>query len=148
MPRTNRPQNKAKVRTQTAANRARAVELAVAGATYQQIADELGYANRGTVHRLVTEALAEQWAEGATDRNQLLHRELARLERMTRALWPDVVQGKPDAIHAALRVADRRAKLLGLDAPTKLQHQVTSELDAEIEQLLLDLGVDPAQVQP
>lgn len=32
--------------------RSRAVEMAAGGSTYQQIADALGYANRGTVHRL------------------------------------------------------------------------------------------------
>ena len=40
-------------RALAAARRARAVELATQGMTYQQIADELGYANRGTVYRLV-----------------------------------------------------------------------------------------------
>ncbi len=37
--------------------KARAVELATQGYTYQQIADELGYANRGTVHRVVQQTL-------------------------------------------------------------------------------------------
>ncbi len=37
--------------------KARAVELATQGHTYQQIADELGYANRGTVHRVVQQTL-------------------------------------------------------------------------------------------
>ena len=37
--------------------RIRAVELAVAGISYQSIADQMGYANRGTVYRIVQEAL-------------------------------------------------------------------------------------------
>src|SRR4051794_8098510 len=38
----------------------RAVELVLNGCTYQQAAEQMGYANRGTVHRLVNEALAAQ----------------------------------------------------------------------------------------
>jgi transposase-like protein len=44
--------------------RTRAVELATQGLTYQQIADELGYANRGTVHRIVQQALESRLTEG------------------------------------------------------------------------------------
>jgi hypothetical protein len=45
------------------ARQARAVELATAGLTYQQIADELGYANKATVYRLVRTALTRELQE-------------------------------------------------------------------------------------
>ena len=47
-------------RALAAASQARAVELATAGMAYQEIADELGYANRGTVFRLVQAALTPE----------------------------------------------------------------------------------------
>jgi transposase len=50
-----------------AARRVRAVKLRTTGLTYDQIAAELGYANRGTVYRLVSEALETQTVE-AVDR--------------------------------------------------------------------------------
>ncbi len=41
------------------------MELATQGHAYQQIADELGYANRGTVHRIVQQALQAVQTEEA-----------------------------------------------------------------------------------
>jgi hypothetical protein len=38
---------------------------------------------------------------------------------MLLALWPQVLKGNQGAIDRALRVMERRAKLLGLDAPTR-----------------------------
>jgi DNA-binding NarL/FixJ family response regulator len=50
-------------RALAAARQARAVELLTSGRTYQQVADELGYTSRGTVHNVVAKALREQTAE-------------------------------------------------------------------------------------
>jgi hypothetical protein len=46
--------------------------------------------------------------------------EAARLDRLTVALTPGIKAGMPGAILAAVRVMERRAKLFGLDAPTKI----------------------------
>ena len=51
-------------RALAAARRARAIELRTTGLTYDQIATELGCANRGTVCHVVSEALKTQTAEG------------------------------------------------------------------------------------
>jgi len=45
-------------RALAAARRARAIQLRAQGWTYEQIANELGYANRGTVCHIVNDALA------------------------------------------------------------------------------------------
>ena len=37
--------------------RSEAIRLKTTGCTYEQIAEALGYANRGTVHRIVQQAL-------------------------------------------------------------------------------------------
>jgi hypothetical protein len=50
-------------RALAAARRARAIELRTGGFTYDQIAEELGYANRGTVFRIVRDALMERQDE-------------------------------------------------------------------------------------
>ena len=57
-------------RALAAARQVRAVELATEGATYQAIADELGYANRGTVHHIVHQALARH-GRGAVENQEL-----------------------------------------------------------------------------
>ena len=41
----------------------RAVELMRKGRSYDQIAREVGYANRGTAHRVVAKALSERLAD-------------------------------------------------------------------------------------
>ena len=44
------------------------------------------------------------------------------------------------AIDRLLRVQERRAKLLGLDAPAKSDVRVTDVLDEQIQQLAAELG--------
>jgi hypothetical protein len=47
--------------------------------TYQQVADELGYANRGTVYRIVHQALASDTADAVETLQEL---EVARLDAL------------------------------------------------------------------
>ena len=51
--------------------------------------------------------------------------EMARLDRMQTALWSKVLQGHEGAIDRVLRIMQRRADLLGLDAPKK--QDITSD---------------------
>lgn len=110
----------------TAAERKRlAVELRKAGATFEEIAGTLGadgrplFSNKGNAYRAVEQALKESVREPAL---QLIELEVQRLDLMLRALWPQVVSGKLGAVDRALRVAERRARLLGLDAAQQVQH--------------------------
>ena len=43
--------------------------------------------------------------------------EVQRLDAMLYAVWDDVLQGDANAVHTALRISERRSRLLGLDAP-------------------------------
>lgn len=93
----------------------RAVELRKAGATYQQIGDQLGITKQ-SAHEAVTAAMretAQATAETAADVIQL---ELARLDQMLTGLWGQARQGVPVAVDRVLRIMERRARLLGLDA--------------------------------
>jgi hypothetical protein len=72
--------------------------------------------------------------------------EVARLDKYLAALEPDIATGDPKAINAALRVSERRCKLLGIDAPVQVEvtHSVQSSVDAELEALAAELGLhDP-----
>ena len=62
----------------------RAVELAAAGMTYAGIADVLGYADRGTVHRIVRKELEARSADSV---DLLRAVEVARLDALQRGLW-------------------------------------------------------------
>jgi hypothetical protein len=93
--------------------RTKAVELAVAGHSYQAIADQMGYANRGTVYRIVQEALK---AHQATSIDEVRELEATRLDALQAAFWPDAMSGSWQAGQTVLKIMEQRAKLLGLHA--------------------------------
>jgi hypothetical protein len=94
--------------------KARAVELAVMGTPYEEIAQEVGYANRGTAWRTVTNALAERTDKGVKELRVL---EGDRLDQLQNALWGEAVAGDVKAVDAVLRIIQARVRLFGLDSP-------------------------------
>jgi hypothetical protein len=105
----------------------RAIELKRAGATYQQIANALGYRNRSSAADAVTRALrATVTKETANEDRQI---ELARLDSMWMAIWPKAVGGDLLAIDRCLRISERRTAISGADVPTKVRMPVITEDD-------------------
>ena len=94
----------------------KALTLRKAGAGYQAIADALGYKDHTGAWRAVKSALKRTLQEPADELRTL---ELARLDDMLKAIAPHVAAGNLTAIDRALKIQERRAHLLGLDAPTK-----------------------------
>jgi hypothetical protein len=129
----------------TAERRRQALELRKAGATYDVIAQRLGYANRGGAYKAVMQALQAITAEPA---KELLQLELERLDALLLGQWQKAIHGNARAGEVALKVMERRARLLGLDAPVKSQVTVTDQLDSEIEKLVAQLAGDSAADQP
>jgi len=118
-------------RSQTADRQRQAVQLRLHGHTFQTIADRLGYANRGTAQKAFMAGL-ERW--GRQDVAELREVEVARLDSYLASIAPQVAKGSLLAIDRAVRISERRCKLLGLDAPTRLT--ITDEaLEAERERL-------------
>lgn len=93
-----------------------ALRLRRAGVPYADIAKELGYAGRDGAHRAVKAALRKTLQEPADELRAL---ELERLDALQMALWPRAQKGDKVAIDQVLKIMERRAKLLGLDAPAK-----------------------------
>lgn len=124
------------------ARRTRAVSLALAGLTYQQIADDLHISLTGA-RELVARTL-EETRNHAVD--ELRDLENARLDRAQAAIWSEVIGGDLKAINTYLRISERRAKMNGLDAPTKVQMAVSvrQEMEralADLEEVILDAEV-------
>jgi hypothetical protein len=92
----------------------KALEMRIAGASYEAIAQELGYRSRSGAYQAVMTALKRTLQEPA---NELRTLEVRRLDEMLADLWGKRKQ--PLVADRILRIMERRAKLLGLDAPTK-----------------------------
>lgn len=131
----------------------RAVALRARGATYQQIADELDYADRSTAHRAVKALLLAIPAEEVAELRRVEGERLEHYMREALAVLErdhlHVSQGgkivldeegkrllddgpKLAAIRELRMLSERRAKLFGLDAPTVLRVDAVKAMqDAE-----------------
>ncbi len=98
------------------AKQQQALELRKAGATYETIAQSLGYSSPSGAYQAIESAMKRTLQEPADDLRRL---EIERLNAMLLSIWPSVRQGNYGAIDRALRIMERTAKLLGLDAPAK-----------------------------
>jgi hypothetical protein len=145
---------------ETAERDAKACRLRSDGWTYPAIAAELGYCGPGEAYNATQRAMMAIIREPA---EELLRLELDRLDMMWRAAVEVlrrkhvtvshgkvvIVDGQPlpddapvlNAIDRLLSIQARRAKLLGLDAPKKIEVLSMDVIDAEILRLSAELGV-------
>jgi hypothetical protein len=122
------------------------LELRSQSYTWRAIADAVGYASGGGALKAYMRAIKRQQQEPV---EAALFMELSRLDELQSTYWEPAVQGNMRAGEFVLRIMDRRAKFLGLDAPTKIQAEVVSyeggagTLDAEVDRIarIID-GVD------
>lgn len=99
----------------------KALELRRMGKGYVEIAAALGI-GKSQAHRLVQAGLADARAQVDADAGDLRAEEISRIDAMLAGLWPDARKGNHGAVDRVLKIMERRAKLLGLDAPVKLAH--------------------------
>lgn len=99
-------------RVTAAEKRRKALELRKAGATYEQIAQEVGFAHKGNAHRAVAEAIA---SIPRADAEELVAITTARFDALILGLWPKARAGDTAAAREVLRVERDRARLLGLN---------------------------------
>lgn len=93
-----------------------ALELRKAGASYQTIAERLGYRSSSGAHKAVSSALKATLREPADELREL---EVTRLDAALLAIWRRVQSGDERAIDRLLGIMKRRAALLGLDRPAR-----------------------------
>lgn len=111
-----------------------ALALRRGGATYAGIATRVeGFGgNAGTAYRAVQRALKRTLQEPADELRTL---ELERLDALHLAMWTKAMGGSLGAVDRVLRIAERRAKLLGLDAPIRVDGRLMDATSAEIADL-------------
>lgn len=131
--------------------------------TYQQISDQLGYGGQGNARRAVQRTLAAIPRDAA---EELIQLELDQLDMMTTAVLevleanhyvvshgrlvylnddaPPLADDAPVlvAVDRLLKIQERRARLLGLDQPTKATvTHASADVDAAVAELAAELAL-------
>ena len=95
---------------------AKALELRMEGMKFDDIANELGYNSKQAAFDAVSRELKAITREPA---EEVLRIDLERLDRMWGIHYLNAQAGDAIALSACMRIMERRARLLGLDAPSK-----------------------------
>lgn len=103
-------------RIRAAERQARVLELAKAGYAFREIAAKVGYTNPGAAHNAFRAALKATLRPAGAEYRKV---ELQRLDEMHKPLWARAQDGDLQAQAQVLRLMERRAALLGLDAPRR-----------------------------
>jgi hypothetical protein len=118
--------------------RAEVLRLRLAGLEFADIAARLDPpVSKQRAHQLYAAALAEVVREPG---EAVIKAELLRLDMLWRALLPRALGGSARHVEVALRLLERRARMLGLDAPTRTEVLTIDAIDAEIRQLEVELA--------
>lgn len=112
----------------------RALQLRIQGMPYWQIAEELD-ADEVTVTGWVTTQLRGLRGEEVRNADVARQLHLERLDAMMQAAWPKALAGNESSASIVLRCMERSSKLLGLDAPQKVDITHRLRLLAEAEGL-------------
>jgi DNA-binding CsgD family transcriptional regulator len=107
--------------------RIKVLSLRKAGVSFRAIAETLG-CSIATVHGDVQHVYAELNAQQQAEAQELRTLEAARLDDLQAGCWSRARNGDLKAIQTALRIMERRARLLGLD----LQPGMALPADMEI----------------
>lgn len=158
MARSNKPDTLRPSRIVAAERRRNALGLRRNGATYEQIAEALDI-SVSTARNYIKDALEAITKDIAETADEIRELELQRLDHMLRVLAPKIetsaAEGDYRPMQMQLRIQERRAKLLGLDAPSKHDHsgkvQVAhgiqrGEID-DLEQMWRDSALDGEAIE-
>jgi len=99
--------------------REEALKLRLTGASYAQVAQHLGI-SRPNAYRHVQDALAEIREHYHEAAHEVMQLDLARLDQWLLECVRKIKAGDMGAVDRGIKIMERRAKLLGLDAPTKI----------------------------
>lgn len=106
-----------------------ALERRLTGATYSQIAAELGYSSEAGPRNAIDRMLTRRETANVAALREV---EGDRLDQLMRAHWTAAASGDVEATKVVLSVIDRRMKLFGLAAPmaVDVSHDVSGGLAA------------------
>jgi len=102
----------------------RAMGLKLAGASYSNIATQLGYADASGARKAVMRGMKSSLQENSGELRKIHY---GRLEHMLMLLWPDVNNRDLSSMQTALSVMDRMERLYGLNAAEKVEFSAGRE---------------------
>ena len=108
-------------REAAAIRREKALALRVQGKSFRQIGAELGVSGKTAceyVHKVLADLAAKEQGNARIARQI----DLERINKGIQGLTPAYEAGDPKAVMAMCRLLERRSRLLGLDAPSRVLH--------------------------
>jgi len=97
-------------------NHLTALQLRLAGRSYEDIRVACGYKSVGSAYAAVESAMKKTLREPASRIREL---EQERIDKALASIWKNVLAGHLGAVQTFIRLSERRARLLGLDEPVK-----------------------------
>ncbi|MFA5186843.1 MAG: hypothetical protein WC551_10225 [Patescibacteria group bacterium] len=124
----------------------KALQLRRTGATYREIAVALGYKENceGNIYRIVKHALTLCCKDEA---KAVFEMECQRLDALQKAVWTDAMAGDLNACAMVLRICESRRRLLAIDQPATINHQVEVSRAGETRVDWKALQRDPAAMK-
>ena len=114
-----------------------AVELRMAGRTWQEIADALGYADHSGAVRAVQDSLQKTLGVPSAEFRELT---LERLTKILQVQWPSMLRGEVPAAKLCLQTIGDMRQLMGVDMPSKVEHSGPDGNPIQHEVVTLDIG--------
>ena len=114
-----------------------AVELRMAGRTWQEIADALGYADHSGAVRAVQDSLQKTLGVPSAEFRELT---LERLTKILQVQWPSMLRGEVQAAKLCLQTIGDMRQLMGVDMPSKVEHSGPDGNPIQHEVVTLDIG--------
>ena len=133
---------KTPLRADVVARQQQCLALRLAGWQFADIASELGYADATGPYHAVQAALQTCITESVDDYRAMI---IARLDGLLRSLQAGIKRGSPRHVEAALRIEERRAKVMGwIDRPDRHNLNLTIKGIADITKALGEVSESPA----
>ena len=142
---------RSRVKPETLEKERKVLEYRRGGLTFDLIAERLGYASASGAHKAYLSACNRIVYEDVVE---VRKSEMDRLDIAQAAIWGDLTETvnvdantRARLVLALIKIMERRARLLGLDMPTKAQVEVSiydrDTIDDEVKRLVAILNSQP-----
>lgn len=115
------------------------IKLKMAGLSFDEIAAQLGYCNRGAAYKAFARAMENTIQEPADEYRTLTK---DRLERLLQSSWGAALRGDLRAIDACRKIIKDLRDLFGLDAPIRIKDETPPDETLKAEIAALNARID------